>query len=103
MNMKLISESSNQHAKKKLSMMYEGSFTPAEKKEYIPAHKSSQGPYMAIETGQEGAPEYLLDAASQIATLGLGFNATALFGTTMHQSAWTGNYQDPTFIEIADS
>ncbi|WP_419171941.1 aminotransferase class III-fold pyridoxal phosphate-dependent enzyme [Halobacteriovorax sp.] len=103
MEVKLISSKSHEHAKKKLSSMYQDNFTPAEKKEYIPAHNFSQGPYFAMETDKEGHPEYLLDAASQIATLGLGFNATPLFGTLMHQSAWTGNYQDSTFLEIAHS
>lgn len=103
MDVKLISNESHEHAKKKLSLMYQDNFTPAEKKEYIPAHRFSQGPYFAMETKDANKPEYLLDAASQIATLGLGFNATALFGTLMHESAWSGNYQDSTFIEIANS
>ncbi|MFG1486744.1 aminotransferase class III-fold pyridoxal phosphate-dependent enzyme [Halobacteriovorax sp. RZ-1] len=103
MEINLITKNSHEHAKEKLATMYKDNFTSAEKKEYIPHHKFSQGPYLAMETSDENSPEFLLDAASQIATLGLGFNATALFGTTMHESAWTGNYLDSTFIEIADS
>lgn len=103
MSINLIGNKSNEYAKSELAKLYHASFTPAEKKEYIPAHRYSQGPYLAMETHDESEPEFLLDAASQIATLGLGFNATAIFGTTMHQSAWTGNYQDSTFIEIVNS
>ncbi len=103
MTIELIGSNSHEHAKNKLAQMYQDNFTPAEKKEYIPQHRNSQGAYLAMETADKNKSEYLLDAASQIATLGLGFNATALFGTTMHQSAWTGNYQDSTFVEIAES
>ena len=42
---------------------------------------------MGIEA-PNGETHYLLDAASQIATLGLGFNPMAFFGVAHHEEAW---------------
>ncbi len=57
---------------KMLSRMYANDFVPKERKTPVVDLASSYGPYIA---SVDDTPLVLLDAASQIASLGLGFNA----------------------------
>ncbi len=88
MKLNLIQKSDESYAAKKLAAYYEGSLLPAEKKQYLTELKSSHGPYMGIE-GADGKPHYLMDAASQIATLGLGFNPSVFLGPAHYLESWT--------------
>jgi len=88
MKLDLIQKSDEVYAKEKLDTYYEGSLLPSEKKQYLTDLKSSHGPYMGIE-GADGKPHYLMDAASQIATLGLGFNPSVFLGPAHYLESWT--------------
>jgi len=79
----------SEHANSKLQDYYKDELIPAEKKPYLSAHRKSFGPYLAVEGTNEVG--YIQDAASQIATLGLGFNPTAFFGVPHFQESWTNN------------
>ena len=49
-----------------------------------------QGPYLAVESAKgENEVAYILDAASQIATLGLGFSPLPFMGTGHFHESWT--------------
>ena len=95
----LINNTSKKHAENILASYYKNSFISPEKKTYLTKLDKNFGPYLAIET--EGAEtQYLLDAASQIATLGLGFSAAPLMGTAHHQVAWLNDSTSPEFKKI---
>jgi hypothetical protein len=79
MRLDLIQKSDEAYAKEKLDKYYADNLLPAEKKLYLTELRSSHGPYMGIE-GSDGKAHYLMDAASQIATLGLGFNSSVFLG-----------------------
>jgi len=88
-------------AKKSLEVLkkyYDSKIIPAEKKTYLSDLKNSVGPYMGV-VGEDGKTHYFLDAASQIATLGHGFNASVFFGTCQFQESWTN---DPTTSEFKE-
>lgn len=84
----LINEESKKHGLEILNKFYTKKIIPPEKKEYITKLENSVGPYMGVE-GPNGETHFMLDAASQIATLGLGFNSLAFFGTAFHPETWT--------------
>lgn len=88
MKLNLIQKEDETFAKDKLDQYYAGELLPAEKKQYLTDLKSSHGPYMGIE-GADGKPHYLMDAASQIATLGLGFNPSVFMGPAHYLESWT--------------
>lgn len=50
---------------------------------------------MAVDTGP-----FILDVASQIASLGLGFNAGAMFGAAEFLETWTGQQNTPTIQKV---
>lgn len=81
-----------------LKEFYQNKFIPAEKKPYLTDLKNSTGPYLACNSEKE--PHYIQDAASQIATVGLGFNAPVLMGTAQHLEAWTNNSSTTEFKKI---
>lgn len=89
MKINFIQDDHSQHAQEKLKAYYREDLIPAEKKPYLSAHRKSYGAYLAVE-GKNGHA-YIQDAASQIATLGLGFNPTPFFGVAHFQEAWTNN------------
>jgi 4-aminobutyrate aminotransferase-like enzyme len=96
MKLKLIDHTTKEHAEKVLKEYYTletGQMIPQEKKTYLTNLKDSQGPYLGIETGVHGETRYLLDAASQIATLGAGFNSSIFMGTSHFLESWTNNTQ----------
>lgn len=88
MKLELIQRTDEAYAKEKLDIYYEGGLLPAEKKQYLTKLKDSHGPYMGIEV-DGGRTHYLMDAASQIATLGLGFNSSVFMGPAHFLEAWT--------------
>lgn len=85
-----------------LKKYYEGNMIPAEKKTYLTKLKSSIGPYMGIESN-DGSTHYMLDAASQIATLGHGFNPSVFFGAAEFLESWTNDPTTKDFKETKNS
>ncbi|NOT77978.1 MAG: aminotransferase class III-fold pyridoxal phosphate-dependent enzyme [Bacteriovoracaceae bacterium] len=81
-----------------LKKYYAGNMIPAEKKTYLTKLKDSVGPYMAIESSS-GETHYLLDAASQIATLGHGFNPSVFFGSAQFLESWINDSTTKEFKE----
>ena len=86
-NGSLINQQSKKHGLNLLNKYYSKISSLQRKKEYITSLEKSVGTYMGIEA-PNGETHFLLDAASQIATLGLGFNPEAFFGTLHHQESW---------------
>lgn len=102
MKKKIINKNDESHASSILKKFYDEGLIPAEKKPYLTKLSFGEGPYLAVESDQ-GEAHYLLDAASQIATLGHGFNPSTFFGTSHHKAAWTNNPYDSSFLELLDS
>jgi acetylornithine/succinyldiaminopimelate/putrescine aminotransferase len=98
MKLPLINVEDAKHGSEILKSYYANKMIPAEKKTYMTKLKDSIGPYMGIE-GSDGKTHYLLDAASQIATLGHGFNASVFFGTAEFLESWMN---DSTTKEFKD-
>ena len=98
----LITPKDEDYAKEKLVSYYADNLIPAEKKAYLTNLKGSQGPYMGIE-GENGETHFLLDAASQIATLGLGFNSSVFMGTAHLLESWTNDKSSDTYKKIRSS
>ncbi|MFT6069305.1 MAG: acetylornithine/succinyldiaminopimelate/putrescine aminotransferase [Bacteriovoracaceae bacterium] len=88
MKLDLIKRTDESFAKEKLDNYYEGGLLPAEKKLYLTKLKASHGPFMGIEVDGKRT-HYLMDAASQIATLGLGFNSSVFMGPSHFLESWT--------------
>ncbi len=85
-----------------LKKYYDQKLIPAEKKNYITDLKHSVGPYMGV-IGANGKTHYFLDAASQIATLGHGFNASVFFGTAEFLESWTNDFTTAEFKEVRNA
>lgn len=100
--MKLINKNDEIFAKKELEKLYDNKKAPAEKKEYLTDLKNGRGPYFAVETS-DGSPHYFMDAASQIATLGLGFNPSSFFGTNHLEECWTNEQHTQNFLNLKKS
>lgn len=98
MKLPLITTQDSDHGAEILKKFYADKMIPAEKKTYLTKLKDSIGPYLGIEAS-DGSTHYLLDAASQIATLGHGFNSSIFFGTTEFLESWTN---DSTTKEFKD-
>lgn len=86
---KFITKENSDFAITELKKYYDQKLIPAEKKTYLIDHEKSTGPYMACSGSSTEA--YIQDAASQIATLGLGFNPVAFFGVSHFEESWTNN------------
>jgi acetylornithine/succinyldiaminopimelate/putrescine aminotransferase/GNAT superfamily N-acetyltransferase len=99
MKLKLISDKDQKHSTEKLNQYYKDDLIPPEKKTYLTDLVHSRGPYMGIE-GENGEPSYLMDAASQIATLGLGFNPSVFFGVAHLQESWTNNNKGEEYLKL---
>ena len=89
----IINSKDESHAQEKLKGFYENNMIPAEKKNYLTNLKESEGPFLAVESADGDKPHFLMDAASQIATLGLGFNPQVFFGASHHLDAWLNQEQ----------
>lgn len=98
MKLPIINTEDANHGSEILKNYYANKMIPAEKKTYMTKLRDSMGPYMGIEAS-DGSTHYLLDAASQIATLGHGFNASVFFGTTQFLESWMN---DPTTKDFKD-
>ncbi|HTL13056.1 MAG TPA: aminotransferase class III-fold pyridoxal phosphate-dependent enzyme, partial [Bdellovibrionota bacterium] len=96
MNMPWVTTGDDAHSKTRLAKYTAGDLIPNEKKPYLTILARSTGPFLAVETG-ENKISGLMDAASQIATMGLGFNPAAFFGATHHLESWL-NTPDTTQI-----
>ena len=92
-NFPIINSKDESLAQEKLKRFYENNMIPAEKKNYLTNLKESEGPFLAVESADGGSPHYLMDAASQIATLGLGFNPQVFYGACHHLDAWLNQEQ----------
>ena len=92
----LINAKDAEHAKNVLARFYENEMIPAEKKTYLTDLKHSEGAWLGIE-GHDGKPHHFMDAASQIATLGLGFNSSVFHGAGHFLSSWTNNPEGEEF------
>lgn len=98
MKLPIINAEDANHGSEILKHYYANKMIPAEKKTYMTKLRDSMGPYMGI-VGSDGSTHYLLDAASQIATLGHGFNPSVFFGATQFLESWMN---DSTTKEFKD-
>jgi acetylornithine/succinyldiaminopimelate/putrescine aminotransferase len=87
-NFPIINSDDETYAQEKLKGYYENEMIPPEKKNYLTNLKESEGPYLAVENASDEKTHFLMDAASQIATLGLGFNPPVFYGAAHHLDAW---------------
>ena len=99
MKLPLINALDSDHGNVVLKKYYENKMIPAEKKTYLTKLKDSVGPYMGIEA-DDGSTHYLQDAASQIATLGHGFNSSIFFGTSEFLESWTNDSSTKEFKDM---
>ena len=99
MKLPLINQEDAKHSVHILNQFYDKNLIPAEKKTYLTDLRNSVGPYMGV-VGADGKTHYFLDAASQIATLGHGFNASVFFGTTEFLESWTNDSSTREFKEM---
>ncbi len=81
----------------RLNELYARELIPADKKPFVIDLEKSSGAYLAILDDDDVV---LLDAASQIATLGLGFNHGAMFGAAQHLSSWIDDGQSSDFRDL---
>ncbi len=95
----MIGSNDQDYSEKKLKNYYQNKLIPAEKKPYLTKLDHSEGPFLAIESS-ENEISYILDGASQIATLGLGFNHPSLFGCAHYQESWTNDQTTPAIKDI---
>ena len=102
MDITLINENDQKYAQEKLNHYYKDGMIPAEKKAYLTELSNNAGPFMGIETA-DSKTHFLLDAASQIATLGLGFSPSVFMGTCHFLSSWNNDPKDPTFLKLKSS
>lgn len=96
----LIQPDDELYAQEKLTDLYQNDLIPAEKKSYLSQHHSSVGPYLGVETRDPNTPHFLLDASSQIATLGLGFNSSVMMGTTQFLESWLNDANGEDFRNL---
>ena len=84
----LVNRETDETSVRRTQLLYDQKLIPAEKKPFLIDLRHSGGPFMAVDNGR-----FILDVASQIASLGLGFNAGAMFGAAQFLESWTGNQQ----------
>ena len=89
-------------AKEKLNFFYKDDLIPAEKKTFLTDLKNSFGPYLGVKAAS-GETHGLMDASSQIATFGLGFNPLPFFGTAHHIESWLNRPDTENFKHIKNS
>ncbi len=102
MKLELINKENQSYAEEVLKDFYENDMIPAEKKTYLTDLEGSTGPYLGI-SSKDGKTRYLMDAASQIATLGLGFNSSVLMGASQFLESWTNDSSSKTYQNIRSS
>ncbi|TWT47830.1 aminotransferase class III-fold pyridoxal phosphate-dependent enzyme [Botrimarina hoheduenensis] len=79
----------------RLNAIYAKRLIPAEKKPFLIDLEASSGPYMAVRGGG-----LICDGASQIASIGLGFNPGAQFGAGQHLESWTNQTNTPHYAAV---
>lgn len=99
MKLELINKENQSYAEEVLQHFYANEMIPAEKKTYLTHLEGSIGPYLGISSA-DGKTRYLMDAASQIATLGLGFNSSVLMGASQFLESWTNDQSTETYQNI---
>uniref|UniRef100_UPI003565D2D6 aminotransferase class III-fold pyridoxal phosphate-dependent enzyme n=1 Tax=Halobacteriovorax sp. TaxID=2020862 RepID=UPI003565D2D6 len=99
MKLPIINKETENYSKERLHKSYTNDFIPPEKKNYLTDLKKSTGPYLAI-TDENNETKYLMDAASQIATLGLGFSPSVFFGAAQFLDSWTNDSNSKEFKTI---
>ncbi len=98
----LTQKADQEFANKKLALYYKDHLIPAEKKPFLTDLKNSFGPYLGIEA-ENGKTHGLMDASSQIATFGLGFNPQPYFGCTHHIESWLNRGDTENFKHLKKS
>ena len=87
-----------------LDNYYCNDFICGEKKPWLTRLKKSQGPFLAVESAEGGdEAAYILDAASQIATLGLGFSPLPFMGIGHCHESWTNRCDTPSAKSLRDA
>lgn len=102
MKLPIINAKDSEFGNDILKKYYADNMIPAEKKTYLTKLRHSIGPYMGIEAN-DGSTHYMLDAASQIATLGHGFNPSIFFGTTEFLESWINDATTKEFKDMKAS
>lgn len=102
MSIPIINKESVEFATSKLRKLYNKGIIVPEKKTYLADLKNSSGPYLAIQN-EDDEPTYIQDAASQIASLGLGFNPTSFFGVNHFLEAHTNDTTGEEFTKLLAS
>lgn len=90
MKLPIIDKACEEYSNDILKSFYKDNLLPPEKKNYLTNLEKSTGPFLAIENHNQET-KYLMDAASQIATLGLGFSPSVFFGTAHYRETWLNN------------
>lgn len=88
-----------ERAEAELGALCSKGLVPRDRKPYLADLRRSRGPLLAAEGPAGGRPGFLLDASSQIATLGLGFNPACLFGASQSLDAWVNDPRGGDFLE----
>ncbi|MEM9412162.1 MAG: aminotransferase class III-fold pyridoxal phosphate-dependent enzyme, partial [Planctomycetota bacterium] len=99
MSSTLIQRSTDQKSVERLDQVYDAQLIAKEKKPFLIDLRKSVGPYLAV----ADSDEFILDGCSQIASLGLGFNASPMFAPAHHFEAWTGDYTTENIRQYADA
>jgi 4-aminobutyrate aminotransferase-like enzyme len=94
----LVNRDADPESVLRMRRYYERKLIPAEKKPFLIDLQHCNGPLLAVHDGR-----YILDLASQIASLALGFNAGAMFGAAQFLETWTGNVDSPVMRTVRDS
>jgi 4-aminobutyrate aminotransferase-like enzyme len=98
----LINAEDEKNSAQKLKSYYDLGLIPPEKKAYLTQLRESVGPFMGIESS-DNKEHFMLDAASQIATLGLGFNPAPFFGTSHYLESWLNDKHSPEIQNLRKS
>lgn len=99
MTIQLVDQTSDADSGAALAPFYDSRLIAPEKKPFLVDLHQSFGPFLAI----KGTDRFILDACSQIASLGLGFNSSVYFGCTQHRESWTGDWQTDNVSNIRDA
>lgn len=87
---------SHEPSAERLAAIYAKGLIPPEKKPFLIDLRASSGPYLAVAEGGG----LICDGASQIASVGLGFNAGASFGAAEYLESWTNQTSTPTYAAL---
>lgn len=99
---RLTQKDDQKFAKEKLNFFYKDDLIPAEKKTFLTDLKNSFGPYLGVKA-ETGETHGLMDASSQIATFGLGFNPLPFFGCAHHIESWLNRSDTENFKHLKKS